>query len=48
VQSFVNYLLMLAVMTVNAFFFIAILLGLVVGELAFGRFVVAIGGGVGH
>jgi copper transporter 1 len=36
-QAFVGYLLMLAVMTYNAWFFIAILLGFGVGELAFGR-----------
>ncbi|KAM0754610.1 Ctr copper transporter [Meredithblackwellia eburnea MCA 4105] len=36
--SFVQYLLMLAVMTFNAWFFVAIVLGLGVGEMGFGRF----------
>jgi hypothetical protein len=39
-HSFVGYLLMLAVMTMNAWFFIAIILGIIVGETAFGRFYV--------
>jgi len=41
---------MLAVMSYSAYFFVAILLGLMVGELAFGRFVVLLGGGAvgGH
>lgn len=38
-QSFVSYMLMLAVMTYSAWFFISIIVGLAVGELAFGRFV---------
>jgi len=37
-HSFVGYLLMLAVMLMNAWFFIAIILGITVGETAFGRF----------
>jgi copper transporter 1 len=36
-QAFVGYLLMLAVMTYDAWFFIAVILGLAVGEGAFGR-----------
>ncbi|GAA5938780.1 copper transporter family protein [Sporobolomyces koalae] len=49
-QSFVAYLLMLAVMSYSAAFFVAILVGLVVGELCFGRFIVLLGGGAlgGH
>lgn len=39
VQAFIGYLLMLAVMTYSTWFFLAILLGLAVGELGFGRFV---------
>ncbi|GAA6028937.1 hypothetical protein JCM8097_001514 [Rhodosporidiobolus ruineniae] len=46
--SFVQYLLMLAVMTFDAWFFIAILLGLMGGELCFGRFVAAFGGAGAH
>jgi len=38
VHSLVGYLLMLAVMLMNAWFFIAIILGITVGEIAFGRF----------
>ena len=38
-QSFVAYLLMLAVMSYSAYFFISVLLGLMVGELWVGRFV---------
>ena len=37
-SSFVNYLLMLSVMTYDVWFFVAVLLGLGVGETAFGRF----------
>jgi len=37
-NSFVGYFLMLAVMTMNAWFFIAIILGIIIGEIAFGRF----------
>jgi len=37
VQAFVGYLLMLAVMSYSAWFFIAIILGLMSGELLFGR-----------
>ncbi|KAL8283646.1 hypothetical protein RQP46_005441 [Phenoliferia psychrophenolica] len=37
-QSFIQYFLMLAVMSYNAYFFIAILVGLGVGEMSFGRF----------
>lgn len=37
-HSFINYLLMLSVMTYDAWFFIAVLLGQGVGECAFGRF----------
>ncbi|GAA5982108.1 hypothetical protein JCM11641_000590 [Rhodosporidiobolus odoratus] len=44
-QSFVTYLLMLAVMTFDVWFFVAILVGLMVGEVGFGRFVAAFGGG---
>jgi len=36
--SFVGYALMLAVMVMNAWFFIAIILGIIVGETSFGRF----------
>ncbi|BGP18699.1 hypothetical protein JCM10213_006262 [Rhodosporidiobolus nylandii] len=43
-QSFVGYMLMLAVMTFDAWFFIAILLGLMAGELCFGRYIAAFGG----
>lgn len=43
-QAFLSYLLMLAVMTYNAYFFIAILVGLIVGELAFGRYIALLGG----
>lgn len=38
VQSAVGYLLMLSVMTFNVYFFISVLGGLTVGELAFGRY----------
>lgn len=38
-QAFVSYMLMLAVMTYSVWFFISIIAGLAVGELAFGRFV---------
>lgn len=44
-QAFISYLLMLAVMTFNAYFFIAILVGLMAGELAFGRFIALLGVG---
>ena len=37
-QAFVGYLLMLAVMSYSAWFFIAVLLGFAVGELSVGRF----------
>ena len=37
-QAFVGYLLMLAVMSYSAWFFIAVLLGFGVGELSVGRF----------
>ncbi|KAI5481454.1 protein of ctr copper transporter family [Pseudohyphozyma bogoriensis] len=37
-QSFVGYLLMLAIMSYNAWFFVAILVGLGIGETAFGRY----------
>ncbi|GAA6011231.1 hypothetical protein JCM11491_006767 [Sporobolomyces phaffii] len=49
-QSFVAYLLMLAIMSFSAYFFIAVLVGLMVGELCFGRFIVLLGGGAlgGH
>ncbi|TNY17661.1 copper transporter [Rhodotorula diobovata] len=43
-QALIAYLVMLAVMTYNAWFFVAVLLGLVAGELAFGRFIAAFGG----
>ena len=36
--SAINYLLMLAVMQFNVWFFIAILIGLGLGELGFGRY----------
>ncbi|SCV71527.1 BQ2448_3115 [Microbotryum intermedium] len=36
-QAFIGYLLMLAIMTYSAWFFIAIIAGLAVGELLFGR-----------
>lgn len=36
---------MLAIMSYSVWFFISILLGLMVGELAFGRFIVLLGGG---
>lgn len=38
VWSAISYLLMLAVMQFNVWFFIAILIGLGVGELGFGRY----------
>ncbi|GAA5858866.1 hypothetical protein JCM8547_007133 [Rhodosporidiobolus lusitaniae] len=47
-QAFVGYLLMLAIMTFSAWFFFAVLLGLMAGELFFGRFVAAFGGHEGH
>ncbi|GAA5959829.1 hypothetical protein JCM3765_000116, partial [Sporobolomyces pararoseus] len=49
-QSFVAYLLMLAIMSYSVWFFVSILLGLMVGEMAFGRFIVLLGGGAlgGH
>lgn len=37
-SAFVNYLLMLSVMTYDVWFFLAVLIGLGVGECAFGRF----------
>lgn len=37
-SSFVSYLLMLVVMTGNGGFFIVIIVGIFVGEVAFGRF----------
>lgn len=36
--DFVHYFLMLAVMSYDAWFFIAILLGMFVGEVGFGRY----------
>ncbi|BGP02240.1 Copper transporter [Rhodotorula toruloides ATCC 204091] len=47
-QAFIAYLLMLAVMTYNAYFFIAILLGLVAGEMAFGRYIALLLGAGAH
>lgn len=47
-QAFIAYLLMLAVMTYNAWFFIAILLGLVAGEMAFGRYIALLLGAGEH
>ncbi|GAA5930643.1 hypothetical protein JCM3775_003831 [Rhodotorula graminis] len=48
-QAFVAYLVMLGVMTYNAYFFVAILVGLMAGELAVGRYVAAFGGaGAAH
>ncbi|POY72097.1 hypothetical protein BMF94_4829 [Rhodotorula taiwanensis] len=44
-QAFIAYLLMLAVMTFNAYFLIAILVGLVGGEMAFGRYIALLGYG---
>ncbi|GAA5986181.1 hypothetical protein JCM10908_006446 [Rhodotorula pacifica] len=44
-QAFIAYLLMLAVMTFNAYFFVAILVGLMLGELAFGRYIALLGVG---
>ncbi|KDE09480.1 hypothetical protein MVLG_00381 [Microbotryum lychnidis-dioicae p1A1 Lamole] len=38
-QAFIGYLLMLAIMTYSAWFFISILSGLALGELLFGRFI---------
>ncbi|GAA5842105.1 hypothetical protein JCM9279_002788 [Rhodotorula babjevae] len=43
-QAFVAYLVMLAVMSYNAYFFVAVLVGLMTGELAVGRYVAAFGG----
>jgi len=37
-SAFLGYLLMLAVMVMNAWFFIAIILGIIVGETSFRRF----------
>ncbi|BGP34268.1 hypothetical protein JCM10296v2_006083 [Rhodotorula toruloides] len=47
-QAFVAYLLMLAVMTYNAYFFIAVLLGVVAGEMAFGRYIALLLGAGAH
>ncbi|GAA5876770.1 hypothetical protein JCM16303_006281 [Sporobolomyces ruberrimus] len=50
-QSLIAYLLMLAIMSFSTYFFISILIGLVVGELCFGRFIALLGGaavGGGH
>jgi len=48
-QAFVAYLVMLAVMTYNVYFFVAILLGLMAGELAVGRYIAVFGGsGAAH
>ncbi|BGP26630.1 copper transporter [Rhodotorula toruloides] len=47
-QGFIAYLLMLAVMTYNAYFLIAILLGLVAGEMAFGRYIALLLGAGAH
>ncbi|GAA5910099.1 hypothetical protein JCM8208_000955 [Rhodotorula glutinis] len=48
-QAFVAYLVMLAVMSYNAYFFVAILVGLMAGELAVGRYIAAFGGaGAAH
>ncbi|GAA5882881.1 hypothetical protein JCM3774_001375 [Rhodotorula dairenensis] len=44
-QAFIAYLLMLAVMSYNAYFFVAILVGLMLGELAFGRYIALLGAG---
>jgi hypothetical protein len=41
--SCVNYFLMLAVMQINVWWFVAILLGLLWGEFAFGRYCRAYG-----
>ncbi|SCZ89199.1 BZ3500_MvSof-1268-A1-R1_Chr1-1g01023 [Microbotryum saponariae] len=38
-QAFIGYLLMLAIMTYSAWFFISIISGLALGELLFGRFI---------
>jgi copper transporter 1 len=43
-QAFVGYMLMLAVMTYDAWFFLAVLAGLGTGEVAFGRWMQGHGG----
>ncbi|ORY89066.1 Ctr copper transporter, partial [Leucosporidium creatinivorum] len=47
VQAFVGYLLMLAVMSYSAWFYIAIIVGMMTGELLFGRWSTHAGAGDG-